>query len=143
MGRTYTVPRSAKGEGRILYIFSLKSLATTAIGAIVGIPFYFLFSFMGMGIVGVISIVVCAVLGYAIEVLSIPDNPLFGNLRKAGGEKLRDILVRTATFSRRKKIYIYRPKKNVNKIQNVKLSENKLEEQNKVESEMIEKNEVI
>ena len=36
MGSTYTVPRSAKGESRIFYIFSVKSLATTAVLAVLG-----------------------------------------------------------------------------------------------------------
>ena len=30
---TYNIPRNLKGETRLLYIFSIKSLITTAIGA--------------------------------------------------------------------------------------------------------------
>lgn len=32
---TYNIPRNLKGETRLLYIFSIKSLITTAIGAAV------------------------------------------------------------------------------------------------------------
>ena len=32
---TYNIPRNLKGETRLLYIFSIKSLITTAIGAMV------------------------------------------------------------------------------------------------------------
>lgn len=142
MGRTYTVPRSAKGESRILYIFSVKSLAATAIGAVIGIPFYFIFSLVGAKFIGIIAIAICAVLGYTVEVLTIPDSPIFGNLRKAGGEKLRDILIRTLTFTKRKKIYIYSLKKNdlaskSNKINNV----NKDDEENNNSVKTTEDNE--
>jgi len=111
MGRTYSVPRNVKGESRILYIFSIKSLITTLIGALVGLPVFLLFSKMGMTIVGLVIIALFAAIGYGIGVLSIPDTPLVGNLRKAGGEKVSDILIRTVTFQKRKKIYIYRYEK--------------------------------
>ena len=58
--------------------------------------------------------------------MTIPDNPIFGNLRKAGGEKVSDILIRTVTFTKRKKIYVYRPwkikvdEKNSNKSNDLK-----------------------
>lgn len=126
MGRTYTVPRSVKGEGRILYIFSVKSLITTIIGAVCGVPFYFLFSLVGLTVVGFIAIGIFAIVGYFIGILTIPDNPIFGNLRKAGGEKVSDILIRTVTFTKRKKIYVYRPwkikvdEKNSNKSNDLK-----------------------
>ena len=33
---TYYIPRNVKGETRILYIFTVKSLITTAVGALIG-----------------------------------------------------------------------------------------------------------
>ena len=127
MGRTYTVPRNVKGETRLLYIFSVKSLITTIIGGVIGLPFFFLFSALGMNFVGIILVIIFAIIGYFIGVLTIPDSPLFGNLRKAGGEKLSDILIRTLTFFKRKKIYIYRFN---NKI--INKTDDKSEEENKV-----------
>ena len=38
---TYYIPRNVKGESRILYIFSVKSLITTLIGGAIG---FFLFA---------------------------------------------------------------------------------------------------
>lgn len=108
MGRTYGVPRSAKGESRILYIFTVKSLIATAICAGVGFLPYTLFASMGLKAVGVGSIVVFALLGYGVMTLKIPDAPIMGKFRRAGGEKLSDILFRTLTFTKRKKIYVYR-----------------------------------
>lgn len=39
---TYYIPRNYKGETRLLYIFSIKSLITTAIGAGVRILILFI-----------------------------------------------------------------------------------------------------
>lgn len=108
MGRTYGVPRSVKGESRFLYIFTIKSTLTSIGGAGVGFIFYLLFSILGLNTIGLIFIGICAVLGYCIGTFSIPDTPLVGNLRKAGGEKISEILLRTITFGKRKKIYVYR-----------------------------------
>ena len=54
---TYNIPRNVKGEGRILFIFSIKALMYTGIGALVGLPFYFVMSAIGLKIVGIIIIV--------------------------------------------------------------------------------------
>ena len=108
MGNTYTVPRSAKGESRILYIFTIKSLAISlGFAAIGGLPFLILKS-MGHTVAGAIVMVIFALIGYGLAMLNIPDAPIMGKLRKAGGENLWDILVRTITFRNRKKIYLYR-----------------------------------
>ena len=36
---TYNVPRNVKGEGRILFIFSTKSIIYTAVGGTIGLIF--------------------------------------------------------------------------------------------------------
>ena len=108
MGKTYTVPRSAKGESRILYIFTVKSLLSTIGFAAVGIIPFLLFKMVGLTSIGVIVLVVFALIGYGMAMLTIPDAPVMGKLRKAGGEKLGDIVWRTLTFNKRKKIYLYR-----------------------------------
>jgi len=108
MGRTYTVPRNVKGESRLLYIFTMRSFITTAMGGIIGFMFSAIFSLIGLKMVGYIIMGVLAAMGFAVGTLTIPDTPIVGNLRKAGGEKLGDILIRTITFKNRKKIYIYR-----------------------------------
>lgn len=108
MGRTYSVPRNVKGESRLLYIFSIRSFITTVIGAAVGFIFYLIFSMLGLTLAGWIVLGIFAAIGYGLGTLTIPDTPIVGNLRKAGGERVGDILLRTLTFSRRKKIYVYR-----------------------------------
>ena len=51
---TYYIPRNYRGETRILYIFTVKSLITTVVGAMVGLIFFAIFSMMGIKIVGII-----------------------------------------------------------------------------------------
>ena len=108
MGKTYGVPRSAKGETRILFIFSIKSLLMTIGGGLIGLIFYFIFNTIGLGAIGIGIAITLAVVGFAMATLTIPDSPLLGKLRKAGGENLGDIVFRTILFGRKKKLYLYR-----------------------------------
>ncbi len=109
MGRTYTVPRSAKGESRILVIFSLKSLATTIGFGAIGIIIYFVIKmFMEVSLINTVLIIApFAGIGFVIGAAKIPDSPIMGPLQKAGGENVSDILLRLLTFGGKKKIYIY------------------------------------
>ncbi len=108
MGRTYPVPRSVKGESRFLYIFSVKSLLFTIGFGIVGLLIGSVFSIIGWNLGMIILTVIFAVVGFCVGSLTIPDSPIVGNLRKAGGEPISDILIRTLTFNKRKRIYLYR-----------------------------------
>ena len=108
MGRTYTVPRSAKGESRILYVFTVTGLIFTIAFALVGLLIRMLVASFLPSVVGWVIVGVFAVVGFVIGTLKIPDSNVMGPLRKAGGEKIRDILFRTITFTKRKKIYLYR-----------------------------------
>lgn len=108
MGRVYSVPRNVKGESRLLLIFTVRSFITTILGGVVGVLFYFIFAGLGLVTVGLISVGVCAGIGYGLGTLVIPDSPIVGNLRKAGGERVSDIVIRTITFKNRRKIYMYR-----------------------------------
>ncbi len=109
MGNTYTVPRSAKGESRIFYIFSVKSLATTAVLAFLG---WIITKIIGMIVElsiwpTLIIVVIFGAIGFVIGAAKIPDNPIMGPLQKAGGEQVLDILMRLFTFRNKKKMYLY------------------------------------
>lgn len=113
MGGSYYVPRNVKGEGRILYIFTLKSFAVTLAFGLVGALVYFILSsFIEMGIVTAIIIVaIFAGIGFALAEVKIPDIPAMGQLRKAGGENIGAMLLRAMFFKRKKKIYLYNYKR--------------------------------
>lgn len=108
MGRTYSVPRSVKGESRILFIFSIKSFMSTLVFGLIGVLIWLLLKSIGLGGIGIGFVVALAGFGYVIMTFSIPDSPIMGKYRKAGGEMLGDIIWRTVTFTKRKKIYVYR-----------------------------------
>lgn len=116
MGGTYYVPRSVKGESRILYIFTIKSFAVTLAFGLVGVLIYFLVSkFIEISIMGALIIIaIFAAIGYALSAVTIPDSPAMGPLRKAGGENIGAMLIRLITFKKKKKIYLYNYKRNIN-----------------------------
>ena len=91
---TYNLPRNVKGEGRILFIFSNKSLITTCVGAAIGLVFYIIFKLMKLTMIGVILVLVFAVLGYSGGMFKMPDSNGLEITRKTGGENLDDIIKR-------------------------------------------------
>lgn len=109
MGRSYYVPRSVKGESRILIIFTLRSFVFTAVFGIIGFMFAELISsIISMGILAkVITAALFGGVGYVIGAVKIPDSPIVGTFRKASGEYIYAIIWRFFTFKGRKKIYIY------------------------------------
>ena len=105
---TYNIPRNVKGEGRILFIFSTKSIIYTGIGGTIGLIFYFIFSMINMWVIGVISIAILALLGFLIGTFKVPSIASLKFTKKVGGEKIDDIIKRAIMFKRKgKKIYLY------------------------------------
>ncbi len=113
MGGSYYVPRSVKGESRILYIFTVKSFLITLVFGLIGVFVYMLLtSFMTISIVGALIIVgIFAGIGYALAEVKIPDVPAMGPLRKAGGENIGAMILRAISFRGKKKIYLYNYKR--------------------------------
>ncbi len=110
MGRSYFVPRSAKGEGRILYVFTMKSFAFTAAFGLIGGLIWYLLSLAIPNFPLVPGLIITGIfggIGYVIGALKIPDSKFMGPFRKAGGEYLSEIILRAITFKKRKKIYLY------------------------------------
>lgn len=105
---TYNLPRNVKGEGRILFIFSTKSLITTCIGGAVGLIFYFIFKILNMGMIGIVITLIFAAIGYAIGMLKVPNTNGLEITRKTGGENIDDVIKRYIKFkSNKKKYYVY------------------------------------
>ena len=103
---TYNLPRNVKGEGRILFIFSTKSLITTCIGGAIGLVFYFIFRMVKQTMIGIF--ITLFLIGYAIGMFKIPDTNGFEITRKAGGENIDDIIMRYIKFKKNsKKLYVY------------------------------------
>lgn len=104
---TYYIPRNYKGETRLLYIFSIKSLITTALGAIIGFVFYLIFAMLNLKLVGIIILAIFAVIGYCVGALKIPTIVGLPVTKKIGGESISDIIIRYIKFKKNRKIYTY------------------------------------
>ena len=99
---------NVKGEGRILFIFSTKSMIYSAIGAVLGLPFYFIFSAMQMTIVGIIIMAFIALIGFVIGTFKFPEIGAIKFTKTVGGENIDDIIKRAIKFKKNgNKIYLY------------------------------------
>ena len=97
---TYYIPRNLRGETRILYVFTVKSLITTAIGGIlVGGPLFLLIGMLlGQKVAGFIVMGVCAVIGWAIGAIKIPTVSSLPFTKNVGGESLDEIIRKVYTY---------------------------------------------
>lgn len=111
---TYNLPRKVKGEGRILFIFSTKSLISACIGGTLGLIFYFIFKLLNMEIVGIFITFVFALIGYVIGMFKVPETNGLEITRKTGGENIDDIIFRYIKFKNNKnKLYVYTKEENI------------------------------
>ena len=106
--KIYNLPRNVKGEGRILFVFTPRSIIYTAISAFIGLMLYLLFKAIGLTTIGIILFVIFALIGFAIGTLKVPGIVGISWAKKNAGERMDDILKRTIDFKRKgNKIYIY------------------------------------
>ena len=106
---TYNLPRSVKGEGRILFVFTGKSMIYTVVGGGIGLIFYYICSLMKASVVGIGITITFAVIGFLIGTLKMPNISKFEFTKKTGGENIDDIIKRAIKFKTKgKKIYIYK-----------------------------------
>lgn len=115
MGGSYFVPRSVKGESRILYIFTVKSFVITLVFGLFGwLISYLVGMFIKMNIVATLIVIgIFAAIGYGLTTIKIPDVPMMGKLRRAGGENIGAMIIRAITFKKKKKLYLYNYKREV------------------------------
>ena len=102
------IPRNYKGESRILYIFSIKGLAYTGVGAAIGGIFYFICKLFGQQMIGFGFILFFGLIGFIIGTFKVPETKKFKLTEKTGGEAIDDIIKRWIKFKKGKnKIYVY------------------------------------
>ena len=106
---TYNLPRNVKGEGRILFIFTGKSMIYTLITGAIGLLFYWPLSMLGYTMAGIIVVGVMALIGFVVGTVKMPNLAKFEFTQKTGGENIDDIIKRAIKYKRQgKKIYIYK-----------------------------------
>ena len=105
----YYIPRNVKDEGRILFIFTGKSLIYTVAGGIIGVIIKFILDLFKIKLVGLIVIALLALIGYAIGTFKVPNIGSFKFTKKVGGEPIDEIILRAIKFKQKKnKIYVYK-----------------------------------
>ncbi|MBP3463051.1 MAG: PrgI family protein [Clostridia bacterium] len=109
---TYYIPRNLRGETRIFYIFTVKSLISTVIGTMMGLVFLFIFSIIGLQMVGIIITAIFALVGWGIGAIKIPTIAGIQVTKKIGGEPLSEIILRWIKFNKNKKLYVYTKEEN-------------------------------
>ena len=107
MGSYYIPSNKLKGEGRILYIFTTKSLIYTAVGGLVGLLFYLIFSIIGLRTIGIIITVIFALIGYGIGTIKFPSNGSNKISKNVGGDSIDQVIINYIKFKRNSKIYTY------------------------------------
>jgi len=113
---TYYIPRNYKGETRILYIFTVKSLITTAVGAGIGSVFLFILTSMNLQTAGLIVMAFFALMGFLFGAVKIPTIVGIPITKKIGGEPLTEIFSRYIKYRQSRSVYTYvDEKKEVNK----------------------------
>ena len=106
--QTYEIPRNYKGESRILYIFSVKALAYTGIGVVIGGVFYFILKLLGLQMIGIGIVIFLGLLWFCVGTFKVPDSKKFKLTEKTGGEAIDDVIKRWFMFKQeKKKIYVY------------------------------------
>ncbi len=109
---TYNLPRNVKGEGRILFIFSVKALLFTIAGGAIGAIFYLIFSMIGMSFIGFVFIGIFGLIGFLIGTFKVPESNAFSITKKTGGENIDEVIKRYIEFKLQKnKIYVYQDTK--------------------------------
>lgn len=104
---THYIPKDLKGETRILIIFTVKSLITTAIFGAIGLIFYFIFSLIKMKVLGICIFIILALIGYGFGTIKMPRITGLKFTKNIEGDSMDEIFLRYIKFKANKKIYSY------------------------------------
>lgn len=107
MGSYYIPSNKLKGESRILYIFTAKSLIYTGVGGLVGLIFYLIFSACGLKQVGIIILVILAAIGYGIGTIKFPSTGTGKIAKNVGGDSVDEVIKNYIIFKKNRKVYTY------------------------------------
>lgn len=104
---THYIPKDLRGETRILIIFSVKSLITTAIFAGIGGLIFLIMGLLNMKTLGIIILIAMALLGYGIGTIKVPRITGLNFTKNIEGDSLDEVIVRYIKFKMNRKVYAY------------------------------------
>ena len=107
MGSYYIPSNKLKGENRILYIFTGKSLIYTACGGLLGFVFYLLFTAFDLKTVGIIIMALFALIWYGIGTIKMPTTGNNKISKNVGGDSIDEIILHYIQFKKNRKVYTY------------------------------------
>lgn len=111
---TYNLPRDVKGEGRILFIFTAKSLIYTAVGGGIGLLVNLLLQMCGLGFAGIVVAIIFAFIGFSIGTFKVPNITGISWAAKNAGENIDDVIKRAIKFKQKgNRIYVLKEGKKV------------------------------
>ena len=95
-------------------LFSTKSLIYTCVGGAFGLIFYYIFGVMlAYKWLGIGLAIFFAAIGFSVATFKIPESNSFEITRKAGGEKIDEVIVRAIKFKAKgKRVYVYTKEEN-------------------------------
>ena len=114
----FLIGRKAKSKGylegiKFGLIFVILFLLISLLGIRVkfeakSLIFYLIFKLMSLNVVGIAMVVLCALIGYSIGMLKVPNIGILKATKVVGGENVDDVIKRAIKFKqKRNKIYIY------------------------------------
>ena len=104
---THLIPREIDGDARILLIFTPKGFLGILIGLVPGILLHQICSALGATVIAWVLLVLCAVIGFVIGQVKMPESRAFDLFRKTGGEYIKDVIANYFKFQKNKKYYVY------------------------------------
>jgi len=121
---THLIPRQIDGDARILLIFTPKGFIGVLIGVGIGTILFKIAETVGAPTVGGVLLGICALIGFIIGQVKIPESNAYSLFKKVGGEYIREIIRRYFAFKKTRKIYIYEDAKEG--VKNIDAAGNKL-----------------
>ncbi len=104
---THLIPREIDGDARILLIFTPKGFIGTLIGIGIGAFFYSFAAAFGAVLVGWVLLAICAIIGFIVGQVKIPESNAFSLFKKTGGEYIKDVIAKYLAFRKKRRIYLY------------------------------------
>lgn len=104
---THLIPREIDGDARILLVFTPKGFVATLVGIGIGAFFYSMATALGATLVGWVLLGVCALIGFIIGQVKIPESNAFPLFKKTGGMYVSEVITKYVAFKKNRKIYLY------------------------------------
>ncbi len=104
--RKHEIPRESKGEGRILYFFTGRSMITTLIGMAFGLILGAVLNTVGPKWLMFIPIVLFGVIGFMIGTIKIPEIKSIPITKSVSGLYVDEMVLKYIKFKKRRSLKV-------------------------------------